>query len=311
MERANQVLFLGGLPVLLMLLLCGAPPVAESRNKRRGGGGDSGRGHTRITAHSTASSEARVRDLVLQRAADTRAADVGALISQALVEIEASLVLSPESFALRFYGVRALEWRGVATVVHGGAAAAAALQGTYCAEARGDGMTGVAKFPASELRYFYTVCCEAARRSDAGGELGRRRACYSEAEQRKIWNVPFQYPVQLTNGLRAAPLWSLAELPQSVANWLASMQSQWPEIRLEALAAGGYAVEQERLHEYGEWAEYLLWDEGRPQAEHCAVAPLACAATSELVGRSSGRGEFQAKFSRLKVIMLPLLLLSK
>ena len=66
-----------------------------------------------------------------------------------------------------------------------------------------------------QLRYLYMVCCDAAAAAatSIGGEAARR-GCFEEAEHRRVWTVPYQYPVVLTEGLRAAPVWELAELDE-------------------------------------------------------------------------------------------------
>jgi hypothetical protein len=66
-----------------------------------------------------------------------------------------------------------------------------------------------------QLRYLYMVCCDAAAAAATSiGDEAARRGCFEEAEHRRVWTVPYQYPVVLTEGLRAAPVWELAELDE-------------------------------------------------------------------------------------------------
>jgi hypothetical protein len=148
---------------------------------------------------------------------------------------------------------------------------------------------------APSLKYLYTVCCEAPRRlgvlqpAQPAAAAFDPAACAAEAAERGVWPSAHQRPAALVGDsrrlpgpldgqpLRAVPVWEPAELGPEAEAVLLGLQAAWPMIRDEAVRAGGWRTEAERLHEAGRWTQLQLWQFGVKQQ---VAAPPPRAAVS-------------------------------
>ncbi len=142
----------------------------------------------------------------------------------------------------------------------------------------GDGLRRLGRFEEADLVY------------QEGADLGH----YPSFWQRSIFNI---------EGLRAQPLWTLAET--GIEGHLTTLIANWKIIRKEALevprefSQSGYEWEKDSLSNTGNWAEFELYKEGEKVGRNCLRAPFTCSLVEQMPEiHSNKRG--QVKFSLMK-----------
>lgn len=250
-------------PVLLLLLPTVVDGRARGKKKPR---------YRQAYSHLAAESVARARSA----SGDA----VRELLDESMGHVVAGLA-ETEDFVLLNLAVTNLFWRGWAADEPGRTAKDRA---GYCERARAVFTPAEqVRVTLPEIRYFFTICCDDARRQ--GGDEARA-ACFLQAGRAGVWKRKWQYPQILHDGLTARPWWTEGQLePTGVLDALRSLQQHWQLIRREALASGAssaFRTEPDALYETGTWTELVLQLEGTVSEPACATMPDTCALLATL-----------------------------
>lgn len=111
-----------------------------------------------------------------------------------------------------------------------------------------------------------------------------------------IWEHTNQRPMHYVCGLRAQPWWDKEVLPPVLA-----LEQCYSVIKAEMcamLAAKEFEKYASGVVVTGEWKQYLLYNNGKPETEHCAMCPQTVAAIQAIPGATT-RSVGEAYFSRL------------
>jgi len=120
---------------------------------------------------------------------------------------------------------------------------------------------------------------------------------YAEGANRKVFLSFWQRSLYNVEGLKAQPVWQLAETGSQ--RQLETIAANWQEIKREALAIfreGLYVSEGESLKDVGSWAQFELYRQGRKNRKSCARAPKTCALIDAVPEVTTNR-RGQVKFS--------------